>query len=258
MSYRDVLAYYESCGGEPLSEPLLDHLRGVGEAVRGSWEAPLGRLLRARFGLSNDFADVLSMAAALHDIGKAVVRYVRRRRGCVHYSFIGHEAVSAHVVARVMDSGGLLGEGWVARAPVFAVLYHHHAMGTERRIRARGYGVPEPQVSGPEELADLMAEAVSWLPSRVRQAVEAVAPEVAEEILRNPSEVMARVRESVEKDLWVHAVSRRGGLSLYAASLAAVVAADYLTAGRARRAPVSGFARAALGFATYYLGVAPG
>ncbi len=259
MRSGEAVAYYESCGGSASYEPLIEHLRGVGDVVLGSVDAPLGRLLRRRHGLGGGFIECLALGAYLHDIGKAVIRSrYRDREGCVRYSFRGHEAISAYVLS-LITPGLDCGPGNAYYAPVFAVLYHHHAMGTAKRVILKPDYVEriEPQVAGHEELSELMASAIKPLPKRVRAAVEEVAPEAAELAIKNPVAIFRHVSSNLGRDLWEAAAGWAGGFAVFTASTAAVVAADYLVAGSARKAPISGFARAALGFARYYLGVVP-
>ena len=253
MRFSNVRAYYEDCGKGPVSEPLLDHLRGVGDILSGAGGAVLGRYLRRRHGLGEDFTNYLALAGYLHDIGKAVVRRVWRRE-CVRYSFRGHEAVSAYVVARLLQEASV-DSIVVEAAPVFAVLYHHHAMGTERRVTIEDLERIRPQVSTPEELVELIVEAIRPLPKSLRLSLEAAVPDAAEEVMRDLGSVIAFVRGDLDDWLWYAAASKEGGFAVLMASVAALVAADYVTAAAARKAPRSGFSAAALEFARYYLGV---
>ncbi len=248
MRYRDVMAYYDSCGG---SEALVDHLRGVGDILLGSVNSPIMRVLERRYGLGRDFINLLALAGYLHDVGKAVVRRSWRVGQCVHYSFMGHEAVSAYIMALATNEGGF--NDIVGRAAVFAVLYHHHAMGTKARVESMEK--IKPQVSSADELAGLVDEAVKPLPRELRSIAVSAAQEAAEQVLRRTAEVAGHVLNQVDNDLWLAAAGVRGGFGIYSVSVAALVAADYVTAASARGTPSSSFARSALEFARHYLGV---
>ena len=256
MRFSDVKALYEDCGRGPVSEPLTQHLRGVGDILAGAGGAVLGRYFRVRHGLGEDFIHYLALAGYLHDIGKAVIRSVRRDRssGCVVYSFRGHEAVSAFVVARLMR-GVDVSDELLEAAPVFAVLYHHHAMGTERRISIEDMKWVRPQVGSAAELAELIAESIKPLPRSIRSGLEAAAPDAADAVMGDLGRVTAYVRRNLDDWVWRVAAGKEGGFAVLTASAAALVAADYVTAANARKAPRSGFSAAALEFARHYLGV---
>jgi len=248
LRYSEVMAYYDSCGG---SEALVDHLRGVGDILLESVNSPIRRVLERRYGLERDFINLLALAGYLHDIGKAIVRRVYASGGCVRYSFRGHEAVSAFVVAAVVNEGGF--DEIAGRAAVFAVLYHHHAMGTKARIE--DLKRIEPQVRSAEELADIVAEAVKPLPRELRSAAVSATQGAAEKVLRSTADITGYVLNQLDNDLWLAAAGVRGGFGIYSVSVAALVAADYVTAASARGTPSSSFARSALEFARHYLGV---
>ena len=255
MHYSEVKAYYEDCGEKTVSEPLLQHLRGVGDILAGADGAVLARYLRRRHGLGDDFINYLALAGYLHDIGKAVITRVWRGR-CIRYSFKGHEAVSAYIVARLVREAEIT-DDIIAAAPVFAVLYHHHAMSTEKRIEIEDLKKIKPQVRSAGELANLIAEAIKPLPRSMRSNLEGVVPTAAEEVMSDLEEAIAVVSSEIDDWLWYAAASKEGGFAILTASVAALVAADYVTGASARTSPRSGFSAAALGFARYYLGVEP-
>lgn|GEM_PF-989951 len=143
------------------SECLADHLREVVECSRGRWETEgMARKLSALYGVDGELVkDLVSLAALLHDIGKADSRYQPScERMCEefpnHYLLsaqfvtylaraVGLRELSAERIDETLDAVLLkevkeLTEGYLyALAIVIPVLSHHYAQVNLARLTSR-------------------------------------------------------------------------------------------------------------------------
>jgi CRISPR-associated endonuclease Cas3-HD len=97
-------AFRSAKGGECLG----DHLRGVAECARGRWETRgLARKLSTLYGVSEELVeDLVTLAGALHDVGKSCAEYQQNCRE-VCEEFPDHYVPSAQLSAYIGRLAGL-------------------------------------------------------------------------------------------------------------------------------------------------------
>jgi CRISPR-associated endonuclease Cas3-HD len=97
-------AFRSAKGGECLG----DHLRGVAECARGRWETRgLARKLATLYEISEELVeDLVTLASALHDVGKSCVEYQQNCRE-VCEEFPDHYIPSAQLLIYIGRLAGL-------------------------------------------------------------------------------------------------------------------------------------------------------
>jgi len=187
-----VLSYCGERDGKYVEETLDEHVREMAELLKNVETSPAGMYgskLLAELGYGDvGFRDVILLAVLTHDFGKAF--YSPRGGKC---SFRGHELISAFILQQASSDPQLSPR--LARAmgfAIFAVLYHHHAMGIKSKYTlsisvepakalgnlegmltvAREIGVREEWIGA---LAQALAELKKWGTEQlVREAVGGV------------------------------------------------------------------------------------
>jgi len=185
------------------SECLADHLREVMACSRGRWETEgLARKLSVLYGVDRELAkDLVSLAALLHDVGKADSVYQSScERLCEEFQ--NHYILSAQFAAYLGRAVGLrelsteeigstfnvvllrevkeLTEGYLyTLAVVIPVLSHHYAQVNLARLTSKDQ-FKELRLceSCLDELRELLAEAPSVVKSELPRRVIAVVYEI--------------------------------------------------------------------------------
>jgi CRISPR/Cas system-associated endonuclease Cas3-HD len=90
--------------------------------------------------LDEDFPDIVRLFIVFHDLGKAFYR----RRGDENTNFTGHEILSAYILDEFKieftrkDLYRLEKISRMLKPALFAVAFHHHPMGVEKRLESMG------------------------------------------------------------------------------------------------------------------------
>ncbi|MEM0488573.1 MAG: CRISPR-associated endonuclease Cas3'' [Candidatus Bathyarchaeia archaeon] len=138
MISDDILSYYrKSRDGEEIKELLSDHIRDGIAIISDLDNSRLGWLVASRLRV-HDLKDLVKLAIVFHDAGKAFYQTERNMRedkekGEKYLSFMGHEFISSYIADRFVKEKNMQRPTPELYSVVFAVYFHHHAIGIEKR-----------------------------------------------------------------------------------------------------------------------------
>lgn len=138
MISDDILSYYrKSKDGQEIKEFLKDHIMDGIALIDDLDNSRLGRLVAGRLQVQ-DFKDLIKLAIVFHDAGKAFYQTERNMKedkesGEKYLSFTGHEFISAYIADRFVKEKNVQRFTPNLYSVVFAVYFHHHAIGIEKR-----------------------------------------------------------------------------------------------------------------------------
>lgn len=259
MRGAKLYSYHYVCGDhEVVAELLVDHSARVVRHLTRVKSSPLSRYAARKGGVSEeDFVNVLAVAGALHDVGKAFYQLSEHtdRKGCKYLSFLGHEWISAYFIQRLRR------DATARRSPLarlldiafYAVLLHHHAMDVRGRARESVTRLKPPPkeeiVEGISELSKLIHD--DAIREAYLETLEGVVGKVLEHARRGLADVVAAVQGEYF-NLLKRSAGVRGRRVLYLLGVTALVTADYLAAGEVRGPSSSRFWGAVREFSEFY------
>lgn len=137
MIANDILSYYRIYkNGDKREEFLRNHIEDGLSLVENLNNSRLGKFVTNRLRVTN-FEDLVRLTVILHDAGKAFYqteKNLREDKGEKYLSFMGHEFVSAYIAERFVREKNMRRFDPNSYSIVFAIYFHHHAMGIKDRI----------------------------------------------------------------------------------------------------------------------------
>ena len=188
------------------------------------------------------FDELVKYAVFFHDIGKVFYQKANVGKGCL--SFVGHEFLSAIVfekyVVKTVEEG-LMNYSteefeetlWPT---IFSILYHHHAMGYDERLRKTSMLRIEKEFVEKLIEKDIPPLAIQYLSRSEAKTLKNVLKEVLEKIFHHSYDIPAKIN-SLGIRLWnvLEAKPKLKRLSL--ATLSTLIILDYLSAYKGRKGP---------------------
>ncbi len=136
MISNDVLSYYRKMrNGQEVKEFLREHIKESVALIEDLDNSRLNNFVVGILCVPN-FKELVKLAIIFHDSGKAFYQTERNMKedmesGEKYLSFIGHEFVSAYLADRFVKERRKYIPDYYSI--VFAIYFHHHAMGVEKR-----------------------------------------------------------------------------------------------------------------------------
>ncbi len=133
---KRVLSYYKKEGDKLVEEYLSQHIRCCIDLMS---KLELSRLGRVGISLDEGFLNIVRLSIVFHDLGKA---FYTRREDENTISFTGHEILSAYILNKFkieFTREGIYRLEKISRMmkpALFAVAFHHHSMGVEKRLES--------------------------------------------------------------------------------------------------------------------------
>jgi len=201
-----------------------------------------------------DFINSLKIAVIFHDIGKIFYQENWKEQSL---SFIGHERISALFLKMFMKN--LDDEEPIIRlkdAIIFAVLYHHHAM---------GYRLPAFKEISTLKLNSLFEEFYEDISHLMRKykmdfyinPLHEMILEIKKNFLSSMENIHSLIRYAenlpFEKDIWETYLEDGIKRTLMLLSLSILISLDYESAGKTRRGNKAPFHRVTKEFIRHYL-----
>jgi len=239
---------YKQESGEEL---LKDHIEEILEILSASTDSKAFKFVEKLGILKTNFINSLKITAIFHDFGKIFYQNLWRKGGL---SFAGHERISAFILERFLDKLDELDmiDLEKLKSPMlFAVLYHHHAMG--RRWVPYGIrNISELKLLLEEFVKDASQLMEKYSLQPYLKPLKETILEFERDLESNPNMVYELENLGLENALWESYV--RGGVkrTLMLLSLSILTSLDYEAAKR-RRGGEPPFYRAVKEFIKNYL-----
>lgn len=215
-----LLSYYEVTPNKIVEETLHDHIVAGLQAVNRIDNSPISRYIKKTYPGLRNFYDIVRLAVVFHDVGKVLYQLDPSKvRG--HISFFGHEIFSTYIFKKFCDTYykedpcfdrefGLKNFGLSLEKVIeFSILYHHHAMALDERIKylSRDFIKLEKRLSLFE---DLIEELDSFLSKKEKYVLEKTVRELKEKFAE-PEAIMEvknycsdYIRNKVWYEVWLN------------------------------------------------------
>jgi len=212
MIKNGILSYFlRYKDGKEEKELLRDHIQDALKYADQIENKRLGRFVSRNLN-TPDFGKLLRYSIIFHDAGKVFFqseKYIRHDDKSEYLSFFGHEFVSALIADSFIDEKirQTCDNIYVYTSVVFAVMYHHHAMNIEARMRAINSIArimePETKKAYLEELKHLLSEFLEGDDYGIlvkimdklrftRNAVKVVQDKLSQRLIQNPRYVKVK------------------------------------------------------------------
>lgn len=175
MENQRIISFYKHCDGETIVEYLGEHVSEMIKSVDVGSKTVLfgeellkqviGDLKIAEPGIN--YYDLLYVAIVFHDAGKAFYREqvkqaIKKGRTAV---FSGHEIISAIILEelyrKLVNTHPSKYSIELIKPPLFAVLFHHHALSIQKRIRS--YTLQQVMRTNEDLLNEIIIEIIKEL-----------------------------------------------------------------------------------------------
>ncbi|MEM4238376.1 MAG: CRISPR-associated endonuclease Cas3'' [Nitrososphaerota archaeon] len=247
MISDDILSYYKcTSDGQEVKESLRDHIRNGIDLIEDLDSSRISKFVASKLRVA-DFKGLVRQAIMFHDAGKAFYQTKdnmkeEKESGGKYLSFIGHESISAYIAEHfIKERKGYVPDHY---SIVVAILFHHHAMGVERR---RKEALSRLRKTGQAEF-----EAAK---RRLREVLVQFVEDEDKEVLRkcldelSIGDINNWALQSIENEIYERMILRRDPRfrKLSFTVLNCLLSCDYISAG-ARGISRSGFSQAISSF----------
>jgi len=239
-----VLSYYKKEEDKLIEEYLSQHIRCCIDLMS---KLELSRLGKAGISLDEDFPNIVRLSIVFHDLGKA---FYRRRNDENTIYFTGHEILSAYILNKFKieftrkDLYRLEKISRMLKPALFAVAFHHHPMGVEKRLESMGKLERTGRLKLSSTCLDDLRNELSYIGNILNADEKELLNKVLEDIKWSVEKGLLGIGEikqefhNIEKDIFEYFTSGKYEdvilKKLSYLTLTALISADYISAANIR------------------------